>query len=740
MIRLFAAILLSVALVGPALAEEPPLAPDIVGVRVGFAGHYKVGLWTPVEVTLRGGPQSLEGQLVLTVPDGDGVPSRYTVPAKGTCHLRAGHETQVTAYVKFGRVRSALNVEFRAADQTLARRTFQAGASADRSHFPPALLSGQELMVEVSAAGMGTREAAGSIERHADEKADVVRLSDASQLPDKWFGYEGVDAILLSTSEPKLYDSLKPDGPQVAALQQWIRMGGKLVLSVGREAEQVLKPGSPLARFAPGSLEKTIPLRHTAALETYAASSIAITAADGRRPELHVPLLADLSGVIEARENKVPLIVRQPFGFGQIVFVAVDLDRAPLADWTDRGLLVRKLLDMPVSVIEESNDNRAVMHFGFADMAGQLRSALDHFRGIRLAPFSLVVVIVIGYILAIGAGDYFFLRKFLRRMELTWVTFPLIVLAVCLGAYLLTGWLKGNRVLVNQIDLVDVDAQSGRLRGTAWANVFSPKTDRYNLAFQARSLGGGKLRDAEVLASWLGLPGEALGGMNPKTAEPMVWKGQYSIAPELDRLDGEPIQIGATKSLTARWTAPADVVPKAEIRSEDRLPVGEITNTLDFALTDCVLAYGNWAYELGTIGPGQSVQVGPMLKRRELRTLLTGRKVVFEKDEKLREEVTPYDQSSVDLAYILRAMMFFQAAGGSHYTGLLNRYQPFVDLSNLLKTDRAILVAMVAPAKEAERHGAVLLRDGQPLADARNRHKTIYRFVFPVRPEGGEGR
>lgn len=733
MTGLFAASLLWAALSGTAMAEEPPPVPAIVGVRVGFDGHYKVGLWTPVEVTLRGGPQPLDGQVVLTAPDGDGVPSQYTTPAKGTCHLPAGQETRVMAYVKFGRVQSALNVEFRAADQTVARRTFQADASADRSQFPPALLSGQELMVEVSIASMGTQEAAGSIERRPEEKADVARLADASQLPDQWYGYEGVDAILLSTSEPKLYDGLKPDGPQMAALEQWVRMGGRLVLSVGQQAEQVLKPGSPLARFAPGRLAKMVPLRQTAELETYAASSIAITTADGRRPELHVPMLADLSGVIEARQTKLPLVVRQPFGFGQIVFVAVDLDRAPLAGWTDRGLLVRKLLDMPVSLIEESNDNRAVMHYGFADMAGQLRSALDHFRGMRLAPFSLVVVIVIGYILAIGVGDYFFLRKFLRRMELTWVTFPLIVVAVCVGAYLLAGWLKGDRVLVNQIDLVDVDAQSGRLRGTAWANVFSPKTDRYNLAFQARSLGGGQLRDAEVLTSWLGLPGEALGGMNPKTAEPMVWKGHYAIAPELDRLEGEPIQIGATKSLTARWTAPADVVPKAEIRSEDRLPVGEITNTLDFGLTDCVLAYGNWAYELGTIGPGQSVQVGPMLKRRELRTLLTGRKVVFEKDEKLREEVTPYDQSSVDLAYILRAMMFFQAAGGSHYTGLLNRYQPFVDLSNLLKTDRAILVAMAASAKEAERHGAVLLRDAQPLADSHNRHKTVYRFVFPVK-------
>ena len=29
-------------------AEVPP--PKILGVRVGLAGHYKVGTWTPVEV------------------------------------------------------------------------------------------------------------------------------------------------------------------------------------------------------------------------------------------------------------------------------------------------------------------------------------------------------------------------------------------------------------------------------------------------------------------------------------------------------------------------------------------------------------------------------------------------------------------------------------------------------------------------------------------------------------------
>ena len=39
--------------------------------------------------------------------------------------------------------------------------------------------------------------------------------------------------------------------------------------------------------------------------------------------------------------------------------------------------------------------------------------------------------------------------------------------------------------------------------------------------------------------------------------------------------------------------------------------------------------------------------------------------------------------------------MFYEAAGGRHYTGLWNAYQSFVDLSSLLNADRAILVAQV---------------------------------------------
>ena len=112
-------------------------------------------------------------------------------------------------------------------------------------------------------------------------------------------------------------------------------------------------------------------------------------------------------------------------------------------------------------------------------------------------------------------------------------------------------------------------------------------------------------------------------------------------------------------------------------------------------MEQCILAYGSSVYDLGTIAPGESARLGPMTKRSELKTLLTGRKLVCRREtgEKYHQEATPYDQSSTDIPYILRTMMFYEAAGGRRYTGLWNAYQDFVDLSTLLRADRAILVA-----------------------------------------------
>ena len=82
-------------------------------------------------------------------------------------------------------------------------------------------------------------------------------------------------------------------------------------------------------------------------------------------------------------------------------------------------------------------------------------------------------------------------------------------------------------------------------------------------------------------------------------------------------------------------------------------------------------------------------------------------------------------------------MMFHGEAGGRGYTGLSNRYQGFVDLSHLLKTKRAVLVARVESGdSEAQGCGTRLLSNGRPVPQSQLRHTAFCRFVFPV--EGGE--
>ena len=672
----------AVAAAGIAVAE-PSRPPNIIGVRVGVGDRYKVGLWTQVEVTLRGGSQALSGEVSIIVPDGDGVPSRVSTPADQPCRLRPGQETKVRLLGRFGRVQGTLRVEFRVDGSIVAQRTFAAAASPDAEHFLPGL-EFEGLVVMVGDAPLGLDEAAklGGVE--SQYRPVTVRLSEVAQLPRHWCGYEGVDAVVLSTSRPAIYEKLAPRDDQVQALDQWVQMGGRLVLCAGGQAEKLLAADGPLRRFVPGRLEKMVSLNRTGALESYCGSRMGVPEAGNVPTMLRVPRLADVQGTVEARESDLPLVVRTPRGFGQVIFLAADLNQPPLSRWPDRPLLVAKLLDWSTGHGEESEEDRAMMHFGFSDLSGQLRSALDCFTGVRLAPFWLVAGLIVGYLLLIGPGDYFFLRKLVGRMEWTWLSFPLVVVLVCAGAYILAHRLKGDQLKLNQVDLVDVDAASGRLRGAAWLNVFSPRMESFNFSVEPLLLDGAAARDARRWTAWLGLPGPALGGMNPHTSGLAQWTEPYSFSTSLDAMLGVPIQVWSTKSLTARWTAPTKVFPQAELTDQSQLLAGTVTNTLGFPLEQCILAYGSSVYDLGTIAPGESARLGPMAKRSELKTLLTGRKLVAAESgtgEKYHQEATPYDQSSTDIPYILRTMMFYEAAGGRNYTGLENAYQDFVDLA-----------------------------------------------------------
>jgi len=732
-----------------ALADPPRVTHGvrIEGLRVGFDGGYKLGRWTPIEVVLGGAKQAIAGRLELVLPDGDGVLSRVLTPPAPPVRLAPGPPSRVELYGMFGRVQSNLTVRFRSSDGALVQRNFEAGLSEKSSRFPQALASEAELFVTVGPS-VGIERALRFSSEEEGDRSRWVELPDTSELPRQWYGYDAVDALVFATSRPRAFKAFAPDGEQFAALDQWLQSGGRLILCVGNAASELWEDGqSAIARLAPGALEGVVSLGVTRALENYSGASIPIrlpsSAARGDGP-IRACRLSAHEGYVELSEADLPLVVRTPRAFGEVVFVAVDLDQPPLANWKGRAAFLNALLGRPSRHTDATqslaDDAGAVSQLGITDLSGQLRQALDQFPGVQPVPFWVVVSLAVVYIAVIGPLDYWFVRRVLKRMEFTWISFPAVVILSSAAAYAMASWLKGDRLLARQAELVDFDLDSRRVRGTSWLAVFSPRMRAYDVRIEpikdgavgtaGRARSGTQRDRSSALVSWLGMPGESFGGMSAVAAPPLAWGTPYEFGASLDYLSGVPIPIWSTKHFLARWNRGGTAPLRADLHGD---PIGGLTGSLtsemDQPLEDCLLAYGGWAYPLSTIAPRASLEIGPFLQQRRLETHLKRPRMVHDPAKNQYLQVsTPYDRASDDVGLILQQMMFYRIAKAQAYTRLFHRYQPHVDLSHQLVMGRAILLGRVPRAATAVKI------DGHRIPDPQTKRDTFYRFILPVKP------
>ena len=720
----------------PTTAQAAPPSGDvkITGFDVGFGSQYRVGNWTPVRVTIES-DRNLDGSLSVTVPDGDGTPSRVTQNVT----LKAGEKKTITLYVRFGRVHSDVTVTVEgtgdegAAPEVYAEKSYRPD---EKGPYYPAVSAENSLLVMVGQKTDLLDQTIQTTDQSTVNHTVSASVSDPATLPHNWIGYEGVDILCLPLSNPTVAEMVfTPEDPRHRAIDQWVRQGGRLVLFGGQVDPELIEKAAkknhdPARSILPGRPVGIVTIKKVTPLETYINTSLPIPLPAGeRRHQIPLLELADPQGTVLVRADNTPLLIQNLHGFGTITFLGVDPSVSPLDKWPDLGRMMAKLLGLPSKVSDASElAGGAVRHLGFTDLSGQMRSALDRFDDVTLIPFGLIVVILLLYTVLIGPTDYFLLKK-IGRMSWTWVTFTLVVILFGVGIFWFAHRMKGDQLRLHRIDLVDVDTTNHQVRGTSWANLFSPAGQRYDLAFSSNLPDYLENQDRSVLFSWLGLPGRGLGGMNPRAAEGSVWRKPYDFATNHTAMDGVPLLNWSTKSFTARWSGKWSGNFAFKLQEKDELPVGEVTNPLkNQTLENCLLIYDRWAYQLGTLGPGESITIDGLQGRIRLNTLLTGRKIVMETgSDKVQEQVDSYDIENTDPAYVHKMMMFYKAAGGEAYTGLANRCQPFVDLSNFLGPDRAMLVGRLPVEAAAVTTFTV---DGKPLPS--DQHTTIFRFILPV--------
>ncbi|MDZ4819226.1 MAG: hypothetical protein SGJ20_09665 [Planctomycetota bacterium] len=696
-----------------AIAIDASSVPTIKSLHLGFKNQYKVGYWTPLQIEFLAGQGEFRGSIRLRTVDDNDLPVEQTV---SPLDIGGSNKGSIQTVIKPGRPRSAITVELLdAQQQVVASRTF----SGDE--IPLAKPTSQEMILEVGESiGFSSLLVLSKVPE-ADRPV-VIQIASPSALPTAESAYAGIDRIVVSTSDEQAL--LSWSEAQATALYRWVQLGGKLVLCVGKNGKTVLADTAPLARFAPGGFLRVVQRPPNAWESLAGALAEPMVGAGGAKPPpINSTVLSNVIGRIEATDGNLPMVIRSARGFGEVLFIAADLDQPPFADWPARGRLLMRILAADSSLEAGSNQSSSLgMRLGYTDLAGQLRSALDQFEHVSVIPFWLVVMLGLGYVLLLFPIEYWLTSRARKYVEIAWITVPLILIGSCALFYWIGQQHKGNELRASAIDLVDVDLVSGTCRGNSWMNLFSPNTDRYTI----HSKPNVETPDGNQSVSWFGLPGVGLGGMNSTLAAPAQFSDAYQMSTSGNQLQHVPLATWSSKSFCASWSYDLENLntgPEFTLTewSSDRAPAGTLVNRTGHKLTNAVLMYNGWAYMLGEIEPDQTIQVEQFRSIMNLESYLTQRKVTVNK-----EEGTPYDAAGTDPSRVLQMIQFYRAAGDREYTGLANRYLSTLDMSDQLAQHRAVLVASGPAATKLTAQGSEeqTLHVGQ--------HAAIYRFVLQV--------
>ena len=730
---------------GTASATPQDAALRVEEIRIGFDGHYKVGLWTPLWVTLTAqSPMSVTLSVEAPDPDDD-----LAIQPGEPWSLKAGISQKCETIFKTGRVGGELNLRFRDATGRLLLSRKLRPSNTGESPLRPAIEQDQFGGVEPrllrvtlgSPAGMMPATPADDRQSRltvADSKANksvatVVPLASPDQLPSDVFGYQAIDTLVIAAgraegSRPAILNQLT--AAQDAALRDWVRMGGHLLLSVGADVDAYLK--SPVAQWLPVTVTGQRTFRQLHSLESYSGYNVPLVfpgSISGARIE-------KFAGVMLVQEIEGPVAVRAPFGLGRVTFLALDLDRPPLSDWSALHAVCERLAETGrAEVRRQSRQQSHIAHLGISDLASQLHATLEDFPGVRRLSYWSILGMLLVYVLVIGPLDYLLVTRLLKRPELTWITFPLIVLAAASLAVWGGNASNGNTLQVNQFEVLDLDVAQHVLRARSWMTMCSPAAQRYAISIEPLKEFA-PTRPPRI--SPAGIPENKVGGLYRAGGLNISGKS-YRYQPSARSIENVPIQKWSTKSLTLEWQGTVGDVAESQLEFlEGGRLVGSVQHRLPFDLEDCLLVFAGRAYfpsgGLGRLAPYQSWEpTGATGMQRELKALLTGavgerrRKEDsrFENDTEIIFKTAPYNPRNHNPDNLIRMLSFYRDAGGTDYTGLEHAMLRHLECAPLLQLKRAILLGRVAaPATQVRIDGELR----QPSARA-----TYVRIVLPVR-------
>ncbi|MCE5198798.1 hypothetical protein LLG39_07470, partial [bacterium] len=408
-------------------------------------------------------------------------------------------------------------------------------------------------------------------------EAQVFTSSISTEaMPDRPAGYETVDVMVLSDFSPH---SVRP--AVLRSIATWVASGGVLIISAG--ADYKMLQNSFYSDLLPVKLTGTASLPGMASLsalgkEPFPSGAVSI-AKSTIKPRIGSAMLT---------QNGVPIVAKRSYGAGKVIFVAFDSQSQPFRGWNGQTEFWKYLIKtQPEQTFVPTAAGCLSENGGYYGAPGTKAPMSDVVRqdsSVKMPGISTIGLFMLAYLVVLVPVNYMVLKR-KRRLEMAWVTTPVIVVAFTLGAYAIGSTMKGGKLSFYEATIVEGSSNARYARMITDASLFSPAKRNYDV----------KVIDSTALCQVI---------PSRDDSEPSI--AYLNDAPTIEQV---PMSMWSTKEFESVGGMDLGGVVKSELITDGYRIQGKITNNTAFQLCDCWVVFRGSSVSLGNLPVGASAMV-----------------------------------------------------------------------------------------------------------------------------------
>lgn len=545
----------------PAYAAEPSIS---IKTDIGFDGHYKMGEWTPLKITLTS-DTDLSGDIVVQV--------EYPFNASQASYVQsvdlpAGTPKEIT----FG----ILGHSFHKDNNSIRfyKDSVETGKYIPFKTKAPYLNSGASsgTLIGVLAPDPDSMNFL-SVLNGKGKDVKLIPLKP-EQLPEDAALLAGLDTLVINN-----YTTGNLGTKRVDAIKAWVNKGGTLVLAGGVGYAKTIQA---LEELSPVDYSGHADVTSLKELEKVTGKSIPLTSSF---PISAVKLKDGAQTIINGEQ---PLFVSWDVSKGAVIYAAYDVSMEPLQSWPGHAELWNTVLQQHEPLAATSQANMGWK----GNIAQRIDHLLDYFPSLTLPPYSLLLWLLLGYAVIVAPGLYFVLKK-LDKREWAWLLIPVIAVLASGGIYI-AGTTGKSTLRTNTLSILELDGKGYADRSTSTA-LFIPRSGNYKLSFPAGTHVTVQREDGLIS-----------GGQSNASERQLIRKSDSETTVNLKGMTYRSLAKFTVEQLEDRQFGQLEV----NISFDDQgAPQGTVANKTMMDLTDTAIILNDKLYLLGELAKGETAAI-----------------------------------------------------------------------------------------------------------------------------------